>query len=356
MKALGKFFLEIGLVALVGYAAVLTTAAQVIVPQPDQNFIKVSIEKKEESKTPETAAKPNLVDVAEEDADEPGKRLPELIKPTPKAAPDVAPVPIPAQTPLPRYLKDRGTGIPTSMFGTYVQRHELLVYTFAEYYRDHNFEYKPEEFGFAGTGVDFRGKYRATEGLIFVAYGLTDNIEVEFEVATIKASIEKSPLDKSAMPNKITESGLGDVEGQIRWRVFKETERRPEVFTFVEAVIPHSKRKLLIGTPGVELKVGGGIIKGFNWGTMTFRGSAEYSAASDTKFDIGEFAVEYLKQISPKWRVFVGLEGRPDEFSVIPEIQWHFSKRAFLKVNSGFGLTSKAIDFAPEFGIVFRFP
>ena len=48
-------------------------------------------------------------------------------------------------TPLPTYLKDRGTGVPTSLFGTYVRRGELIVYPFFEHYRDGNLEYKPEE-------------------------------------------------------------------------------------------------------------------------------------------------------------------------------------------------------------------
>lgn len=38
---------------------------------------------------------------------------------------------------LPFYLKDRGTGIPTSMFGTYVRKEEVLVYPFYEYYYDY---------------------------------------------------------------------------------------------------------------------------------------------------------------------------------------------------------------------------
>jgi hypothetical protein len=32
---------------------------------------------------------------------------------------------------VPIYLKDRGTGIPTSMFGTYVSKGELLFYPFS---------------------------------------------------------------------------------------------------------------------------------------------------------------------------------------------------------------------------------
>ena len=36
----------------------------------------------------------------------------------------------------PIYLQDRGAGVSTSMFGTYVRKGELIVYPFYEYYRD----------------------------------------------------------------------------------------------------------------------------------------------------------------------------------------------------------------------------
>jgi hypothetical protein len=257
--------------------------------------------------------------------------------------------------PLPRYLKDRGTGMPTSQFGTYVERGEVVVYPFFEYYRDHNFEYKPEEFGFAGNNTDFRGRYRAREALLFVAYGVTENLAVEFEASVIKATFDKSPLDRSALPARIEESGLGDVEGQIRYRWLKENEHRPEVFSYFEFVVPHHKRKKLIGTPAVELKFGTGVTRGFDWGTMTFRGSVAYDGSSTSKFDIGEFAVEYLKRLSPKWQLYVGVEGTPDELSLIPQLQWRISRNVTIKFNSGIGLTSRATDFAPEIGVVFSF-
>lgn len=258
-----------------------------------------------------------------------------------------------AQTP--QYLKDRGTGVATSIFGTYVRRGELIVYPFYEYYRDRNFEYKPEEFGFAG-GTDFRGRYRANEGLLFLAYGLSENLAVEFEAATISASFDKSTADTSLLPARIKESGLGDVEAQIRWRWRKETERRPEFFSYAEVVFPHHKDKHLIGTPGWEVNVGSGVTRGFKWGTMTFRGAVGYSEASSSKIDLAEYGVEYLKQVSPRWRFYVGLEGNQDELSLIPELQWHLSRHAFVKFNSGVGLTSKATDWTPEFGIVFTLP
>lgn len=250
--------------------------------------------------------------------------------------------------------RDRGEGLPTSMFGTYVRRGELLVYPFFEYYRDGNFEYTPSELGAVGD-VDFRGGFRAREGLLFVGYGITDRLAVEFEVAGITAAFERSPDDRSGLPPRIEESGLGDVEGQIRWRWNRESDSRPEVFSYGEFVVPHHKQRVLIGTPGVEVKFGTGIVRGFSWGTLTARAAVEYDEASTSSFDSGEYAVEYLRRLSPQWRVFLGIEGAQDEVSFISEIQWHLSPRVFLKVNNGVGLTSKSPDWAPEAGIVFSF-
>jgi hypothetical protein len=253
---------------------------------------------------------------------------------------------------LPPFLKDRGTGLATSMFGTYVRPGELLIYPFFEHYRDANFEYKPSELGAAGE-EDHRGRYRANEALLFVGYGISDKLSIEGEVAVIRASLEKAQSDRSALPARIEESGLGDVEGQVRWRWKAETERRPELFSYAEVVVPHHKRKTLIGTPGVELKFGTGVIRGFHWGTVTARAALEYAKASSSPFDTGEYAVEYLKLLSPAWRVYVGLEGTQDELSIITEAQWHLAPQTFVRLNNGVGVTSKATDWAPEIGVVF---
>jgi hypothetical protein len=264
-----------------------------------------------------------------------------------------APAPaLSAEVDLPVYLRDRGTGIATSMFATYVRPGEVIVYPFFEYYRDHDFEYKPEELGFAG-GEDFRGRFRASEGLLFLAYGISDAFAVEMEAAVIKARLEKSPLDTSAMPARIEESGLGDVEGQLRWRWRQETERRPEMFSYLEVVVPHHGEKPLIGTEGVELKLGTGLTRGFAWGTIAARAALEYAEASTSHFDLGEYAVEYVKRVSPSWRLYAGLEGTQDELSLITEAQWHLGQNTFVRFNNGIGLTSKATDWTPEVGVVF---
>jgi hypothetical protein len=261
----------------------------------------------------------------------------------------------PPPSPEPWYLADRGTGVPTSMFGTYIRRGELIVYPFYEYYRDDDLEYEPSELGHPGD-QDFRGRYRAHEGLLLLAYGVTDDIALELETAVIDASLEKSPLDTSTVPPRIEESGLGDVEAQLRWRFGRETASRPELFSFLEAVLPHAEDKVLIGTPGWELKLGAGFVKGYRFGTLSARVAVEYDEASSSEFDLGEYAVEFLKRVSPRFRVFLGVEGSQDEVSLIAELQTQLSRHVFLKLNSGFGITPKATDWAPEVGLLFTLP
>ena len=251
---------------------------------------------------------------------------------------------------LPPYLRDRGTGIPMSIFGTYVRPGELLLYPFYEYYHDDDLEYKPAEFGY-GLDEDFRGRYRAHEGIFFIGYGVSDKIALEVEAGIIDAKLQKSPDDPSAMPGELQESGLSDVEGQIRWRWNRESASTPEFFSFVEAVLPTGKENSLIGTSELELKFSMGLIKGFGWGTVTPRLGVEYAAGEKT-FGAG-YSLEYLKRLSNRFRIFAMLEGFQDELAGIAEIQWHFSRSAFLKVNNGFGLTSKATDLAPEIGVMF---
>lgn len=254
---------------------------------------------------------------------------------------------------LPPYLSDRGTGIPTSMFGTYIERGEWLVYPFFEYYRDNDAEYSPDEFGF-GLDADYRGRYRASEGLIFVGYGISDRLAIEMEAAMISARMEKAGDDPSAMPSQIEESGLGDVEGQLRWRWNREDARRPEYFSYFETVFPLQRNRQLIGTQDWEFKLGSGVVRGFQWGTATVRAAVEYDAG-EQQVALGEYAVEYLKRVSPALQLFAGIEGSDDEIELITQAQWFVRPGVRIKLNNAFGVTSKATDWAPEVGIMFSF-
>src|SRR5262249_49073307 len=110
----------------------------------------------------------------------------------------------------------------------------------------------------------------------------------------------------------------------------------------------------LIGTSEWELTQGFGAIKGFGFGTLTARASATYTSG-DGQVVFGEYDLEYLKRTSPHWRWAVSLEGEQDEVELIPEAQWHARPNVSFKLNTGFGLTSKTPDFAPEVGVVLSF-
>lgn len=254
---------------------------------------------------------------------------------------------------LPAYLRDRGAGMPLSQFATYIERGQLIIYPFYEYYKDKDYEYSPNELG-KPLDQDFRGEYEAHEGLLFIAYGFTDWLAVELEGAIIKAELLTSSEDPSGLPPRIEESGLGDVEGQIRWRWNRETASRPEVFSYFETVGPTQDEGSLIGTTDWEFKLGAGLIRGYTFGTMAARAAVEYDLAEES-FGLGEVALEYVKRLSPHWRVYGGFEGTQDEVAFIVDVQWHFSRYGLLKAGNGFGLTSKATDWAPEVGLMFNF-
>src|SRR5262249_50020390 len=93
------------------------------------------------------------------------------------AADQPAPSSPPPAPPQPPYLYDRGTGIATSQFGTYVRSKEWLVYVFYEYTRTSQFEYKPSELGFSG-GEDFLGELREHEKLLYLAHGISDRMMI----------------------------------------------------------------------------------------------------------------------------------------------------------------------------------
>ena len=253
-----------------------------------------------------------------------------------------------------RYLQDRGPGIPTSMFGTYIERGQLILYPFWEYYYNPDAEYKPDEFGY-GVDKDYRSEYRASEMLIFLGYGITDRFALEVEAAGISAELNKAPGDPSAMPSEIEESGLGDVQTQLNYYWLSETAHHPGAFSYFETVYPFNKNKTLTGTSDFEFKFGTGVIRGFSWGTLKARAGVEYTKA-DSKAELGEVALEYLKRVSNHWRALLAVEGTQDEVEFFTEAQYHLIKdRIIVKFNNGFGLTSKANNWAPEYGVMFIF-
>jgi hypothetical protein len=259
-----------------------------------------------------------------------------------------------AQRNPPPYLADRGEGIATSMFGEYVTAGEFVFYPFYEYTRYREFEYKPAEMGF-GLDQDFRGRFVEREANTFLAFAPTSRILFELESALwTTATLRKSPSDPSALPPVLKESGFGDTQAEIRYRIAHEKKKRPEIFSYLEVDFPFQRHRRIIGTQGWEYKFGAGAIKGFSFGTLTLRIAGE-STQEDHRPALGEYALEYLKRLSPKFRFYTGLEGDQDEVEYIVEGQYWLNSHVHLKLNTALGVTSKAADFAPEVGVFFSF-
>jgi len=201
----------------------------------------------------------------------------------------------------------------------------------------------------------FRAKKEEHEFLIFASYAFTDSLMIELESALYTyASQSRASGDTSGMPRTFSESGVGDTEGQIRYRWFEETEVRPELLSYVGVVFPLQRNKKLIGTQDWEFSAGVNITKGFPFGTFMVKIGAFYSTG-EGKLELGEYGIEYVKRLSDQWRLVVAVEGDQDEVQAILEVQYQVRPNITIKLNSGFGLTSKAPEFAPEIGVLFSF-
>jgi hypothetical protein len=253
---------------------------------------------------------------------------------------------------------DREDGIPTSLLGTYIRANELLVYPFYEYTRHNKFEYKPSELGVQGPGNqdEFLGKTVEREYLLFVAYAFSDSLALEFESA-LHSSLEftKAGNDPTGTPATLRESGLGDTEINLRWRFARETATRSEYTFFLKTVFPLQKDKHLLGSRDWEIEPGLMATKSYPWGVFAVRAAIGWTS-SERKLDLAEWAIDYVKQLTPQWRLALSLEGnQADEVSAIGELQYAIGRKAVLKMNLGIGLTEKAANVAPEIGILFRF-
>ena len=137
----------------------------------------------------------------------------------------------------------------------------------------------------------------------------------------------------------------------------RETSERPEIFGFVELVARSQRGKTLIEEADFDAKPGIGLVRGFGFGTMTIRIAAEYNHA-EHKPDLGEFAIEYLRRLSAAGRLYLAIEGGEggalDEWDFISGIRWRLTQSIDLKIHNALGISSKATDWAPQFGLMFH--
>jgi hypothetical protein len=265
--------------------------------------------------------------------------------------------------PLPDYLRDRGPGAPTSRLGTYAIAGEWLVEPYAEYTSNKDFEYDPADLGFPSAQESLHGKYHSTAGRVFAAYGLNERAVIELDAGFLDALLDRDPTDVSGGPAKISESGLGPVRARFTWQFLEENEHRPEFFGYGEAVVPHDADKALIGNPDWILNGGLGVIRGFNWGTMTARIGLEYDTSSSSRLDFHEYAIEYLRRISPGLNLYLGyvvFEG--DEAYFATELHWSPKPNVTIRFGNKLGVvaqalsaTSNSADYVPTLGVIVRF-
>lgn len=137
---------------------------------------------------------------------------------------------------------------------------------------------------------DFEGDYKTSEGTIALDYGLTEALAIGLEVTAIEASFHKSDEDTSSLATTLHESGLGNIQAYAAWRFRMESERQPELFVFTRVLLPHDDQKHLIGTSGVRLLPGIGVVRGFRWRTLAARAGLEYDFASESPFDWGQWS------------------------------------------------------------------
>jgi hypothetical protein len=260
------------------------------------------------------------------------------------------------QDSLPPHLRDRGLGVRTSEFQTFIQRHQLLLLPSFAYTRDHNREYNPLDWGY-GNQTDLRGTFRSSSAQLLLAYGVTDWLAVELEGSYVSARFTRSPLDTTATPAEIRESGLGDFAGQVRVRVARERGRRPEVWGSLEVIPANQKRKVLIGDNRTDVKGEIGLTRGFHFGTMSLKTTVEYNHG-DHHWDLGETSLEYLRRLSPSWRILLAIEGGEtgamDEWVFVTAAQWRIANGCYLKLANGFGIASKSTDWEPQVGILWE--
>jgi hypothetical protein len=253
-------------------------------------------------------------------------------------------------------LRDRGPGVRTSEFQTYVARHQLLLLTSAAYIRDHNLEYNPLDWGY-GSQEGLRASYRSSEAQLVLAYGITDWLGVELQGSNVSARFERSPSDTSATPARIRESGFGDFAGQVRVRLAQEHGRRPEIFGAVEVIPAAQRGRVLIGDAHWDVNGEIGVVRGFGFGTMTLRTTIEYNHG-DSHWDLGETSLEYLRRLSTSWRVLLAIEGGEtgalDEWTFVTAGQWRIANGCYVKFANGFGLMSKSTDWEPQVGLLFE--
>jgi len=249
--------------------------------------------------------------------------------------------------------------VPTSLSDVYVTRHELDVVPFFAYLDNRGFQYSPDELGVPG-GETYEAKLRIEQGVLFLAYGVSDSVSVGLTVAGGGATFHKASNDPTAVPATIDESGLTEIQPEVTWRFVTETAKRPELFAFMTVGLPHSRGKYLVGSDGWLVKPGLGVSRRLSWATLVARFGFEYDSSSASPLDFGAWIVEAQRRLSPEWWASAGFEGvtggpyNLDEVYLAGEVLWEPKPDLGIRFRPRLGLTKYTRGWGFEIGVVFR--
>ena len=250
-----------------------------------------------------------------------------------------------AQEPFDR-SRDRGEGLPLSMFGTYIRSGQLVVMPVLRKCTATTTSVRSGELGSRArpscAGASTRTNVSCS------SLRVLENIAAEFEIAGISASLDKSPLDDSALPPRLEHRALAT--SRAAPLAMEEGIRHAAgAVQLLRDRVSRAAVEALIGTPDWELKFGFGLTRGLRWGTISARRSLGMPTAPgswESTRSSAEARVEPAAALRRSRRQRG--RARADHGSQIL-----LTTRIVLKLNNSFGLTSKATDWAPEIGVMF---
>jgi len=172
----------------------------------------------------------------------------------------------------------------------------------------------------------------------------------------VSARFERSSLDTSGTPATIKESGFTDLAAQARLRLASEQGKATEIFASLEFIPATHRGKKLISDRWTDLKGEIGLVRGFQFGTMTLKTTVEWNHG--TTLGPRQHRWSTCDRCRPSggcsWRSRAARAGAMDEWVFVTAAQWRISIAPF----SSFPTASawrRIHDWEPQVGIMLAF-
>jgi hypothetical protein len=230
---------------------------------------------------------------------------------------------------------------------------QLTAYPSFRRFENRGFDYSPDEFGFP-LEEDFKGDYRASQGALFISYGLSADLSVGVRATVANARFRKASSDHSGLAGETTESGLEELSAEVAWRFSGNDGGPTELFLLTQILAPHDGDKLFLGQDGVMILPRLALIRTLSWGLLDGRLGLEYDSGSETPFDVGRWSLHALGGLTGSLDLGGGFEGQIggannfDEVWLTTYLQWSARPNLMLRVSSDFGVTALTRGWSPQ--------